>query len=87
MLFVVTYSVRSEDRNAGQERFKKTGGQPPKGVRMIGRWHSVEVRRGVIVCETDDAQALASWVQQWSDLVTFDIYPAIDDTGFAKLLG
>jgi len=40
----------------------------------------------VTVYETDDPQALAQWTQQWSDLISFDTYPALDDAGFGKLL-
>jgi hypothetical protein len=54
---------------------------------MIGRWHSAVGGRGITIFEADDAQAIAAWTQQWSDLITFDIYPALDDAGFAKLLG
>lgn len=87
MIFVGVYSLAPEKRNAAQERFKKTGGPAPKGIKMIGRWHAVGGGRGVTVFEADDAQAAAHWAQQWTDLIRFDIYPAIDDEGFAKLLG
>jgi hypothetical protein len=87
MIFVSVYTLPPENRTAAQDRFKKSGGQPPKGVKMLGRWHSVEGGRGVTICESNDAQAVAAWAQQWSDLISFDIYPAIDDAGFAKLLG
>jgi hypothetical protein len=86
MLFVSLYTIPSENRNQAQERFKKGGGQPPAGVKMIGRWHSLGGGRGITLLEANDAQAVAQWAQQWSDLIHFDIYPAIDDAGFAKLL-
>jgi hypothetical protein len=41
----------------------------------------------VTIYEANDPQAIANWAQQWSDLISFEIYPAIDDAGFAKLLG
>jgi len=87
MIFVSVYTIPSENRNAAQDRFKKSGGQPPKGVKLIGRWHSVVGGRGVTIYEANDPQAIANWAQQWSDLISFEIYPAIDDSGFAKLLG
>jgi hypothetical protein len=87
MIFVSVYSIAPEKRNAAQERFKKSGGPPPKGVKMIGRWHAVGGGRGVTVFEADDAQTAAHWAQQWTDLISFEIYPAIDDAGFAKLIG
>jgi hypothetical protein len=87
MVFVSVYSIPPENRNAAQGRFKKTRGEPPKGVKMIGRWHCTGGGRGVTIFETNDPQAIANWAQQWNDLISFDIYPAIDDAGFAKLLG
>ena len=54
---------------------------------MIGRWHSVVGGRGVTVYEANDAQLIAQWAQQWSDVISFEIYAAIDDAGFAKVIG
>jgi hypothetical protein len=87
MLFVSYYTIATQNRDAAQARFMKGGGLPPAGIKMIGRWHSIEGNRGITVCEADDAQAVAAWAQQWTDLLSFDIFPAIDDAGFAKLLG
>jgi len=87
MFFVSSYTIAPENRNAAEERFRKSGGKPPKGIKMIGRWHSASGGRGVNVFEADDPQAIATWAEQWTDLITFDIYPAIDDSGLAKLLG
>lgn len=87
MLFISVYTIESKNRDAAQERFKKAGGTPPAGVEMIGRWHSVAGGRGVTVMEASDAQAVAQWAQEWSDVIHFDLYPAVDDAGFAKLLG
>ena len=39
------------------------------------------------VYEANDAQVIAQWAQQWSDVVSFEIYAAVDDAGFAKMLG
>ena len=41
MLFVSEYRIAAENRNVAQERLMKTGGPPPLGVKVIGRWHSV----------------------------------------------
>ena len=86
MKFVMYYTYVPENRNATQERFKKTGGQPPEGVKMIGRWHRVGGGEGVTIAEADDAQALGRWAQEWSDLLTFEIYPAMEDKEAAELI-
>jgi hypothetical protein len=41
MLFIVNYSIRPENRNAAMERFLKTGGIAPAGIKMLGRWHAI----------------------------------------------
>ena len=86
MIFVSLYTMTSNHRNSAQDRFRQTGGKAPAGIKVIGRWHSAAGGRGVTVCEASDAQAVAQWAHEWSDVIHFDIYPAIDDAGLAKLL-
>lgn len=84
MLFVTHWTCAPENLKAAVARFKETGGAPPKGVKMIGRWQDVTQRRGITVSEADDASA--SWSYQWSDLLQFETYPVLDDAGAAKVL-
>lgn len=79
MLFHMTYTIAPEHRDAAQSRFSETGGPPPAGVAMIGRWHSAGGRKGFVVAEASEAAAIAAWVQQWSDILTFEITPVVDD--------
>jgi hypothetical protein len=37
--------------------------------------------------QDNDAQLIAQWAQQWSDVISFEIFAAIDDAGFAKVIG
>ncbi len=86
MIFVTVYSFPPENRDACQARFKESGGMPPAGINLLGRWHAVGGLKGVHVCECDDAIAFAKWAQEWSDLLSIEIYPALDDDGVAKFL-
>ena len=86
MLFVVEWKFRPEHRDAANNRFKETGGPPPEGVRMIGRWHYASGRRGLLVCETDNAVALGKWTQDWTDYLDFRIQPVNDDEGVTEVL-
>jgi hypothetical protein len=87
MLFMVIYSLAPQHRDAGQARFKQTGGQPPEGARMLGRWHDVAGLRGWVLAEADNALPLARWTQDWSDLLDFQVVPLLTDEDFGKLLG
>jgi hypothetical protein len=86
MLFAVSWTIPSAARDAANDRFLKTGGLPPDGVKMLGRWHSPGTGEGFCICESDDANALAAWMMQWSDLFKLQITPVIDDEGAAKMI-
>ena len=86
MIHVVSWTFKPEHRDAVQARFKKTGGLPPEGVRMLGRWHGTGTNKGVCIAESDDALAIARWMQNWSDLMSFDAYPALTDEEVAQVI-
>jgi len=48
-------------------------------IKLIGRWHDVVKFEGAFVCETDDAQAIASWALNWNNVLDLEISPVLDD--------
>jgi len=86
MLFAIHWTFGPEVRDEANARFAATGGGPPEGVRMLGRWHSVGEGDGLCIAETDDAQKLGIWMQEWSDLLEFRIQPVVDDAGVSAIL-
>jgi len=87
MLFHVAYQVSPEQRNAAQDRFKETGALPPTGVTIKGRWHSVSGLAGFTLVEASDPQTIAKWLQDWTDLLTFEVTPVMTDEQFAEVIG
>ena len=87
MKFIVTYSIKPEQRSEGTARFLTTGAQPPHGVSMESRWHTADMNRGFVLCESNDAEALAKWSADWADLIVLEIVPVIDDEQAARVLG
>ena len=47
MLFSISWRGSPTVRNATAERFLKSGGMPPAGVKLIGRWHEVGTISGI----------------------------------------
>ncbi|BAV74772.1 DUF3303 domain-containing protein [Pseudomonas chlororaphis] len=86
MLFIVSWSISPERRNSAIERFLKTGGAPPAGVSMLGRWHAVGGMTGFGVAQTDDLTLMQKWVLEWSDLLRMEVHPALTDEQAAPLL-
>lgn len=87
MLFHITYKVTPEQRDNAQGLFKKTGGMPPTGVTMKGRWHSVDGNRGFLLAETSDIESFGKWIQDWSNILTFETTPVLTDEQVAKVIG
>ena len=87
MLFMITYAFSPGDREKAQERFKKTGGGPPAGAKMLGRWHNVAGLQGFVLAESADAVAIGKWMQEWTDLIDFEVTPVVNDEDVLKVLG
>lgn len=86
MLFIVSWSISPERRNSAIERFLRTGGAPPAGVKMLGRWHAVGRMSGFGVAEASDVALIQQWVLDWSDLMSMEIHPAMTDEQLGPLL-
>ena len=49
------------------------------GVKIVGRWHDVNARCGVLILETSDAGAMGRYLNQWNTLCNLEVAPALDD--------
>lgn len=86
MLYIIHWTISSENRNAAITRFVKTQGAPPDGLKVIGRWHAIGSHQGFGVVETDNLNVVLGWVLEWSDLMDMQVYPALTDEHAAPLL-
>lgn len=86
MLFIVSWSIKPENRNKAIERFLKTGAVPPTGVKMLGRWHAVGGSSGMGVVEASDPVPIQQWVLEWNDIMKMDVQAALTDEQMAPLL-
>lgn len=84
MKFMQTFVIAPERRDEALGRFKETGGQPPKGVKLLGRWTAADSSGGFELIECDDAKALTAFSLQWSDLMEVTITPVVEDAEFAE---
>jgi len=85
MKFIVTWKISKANVLASQARFLQTGGAPPAGVKMVGRWHGMS-GGGVVIAETDNAKALYTWLEQWNDLLEFETTPCLEDAEAGEVL-
>jgi len=86
MKYIVSWQLPQATFNAAVARFLQSGGQPPAGVKMLGRWHGMS-GAGLAIAETNDLKALYSWVAEWSDLLPMQVTPCLEDADAGAVLG
>lgn len=86
MQFHVTFAIPAEHRDGAEMRFRETGAVPPAGVTLRGRWHEPGSRRGFMVLEASDPTSVAKYLRDWSDLITFEIVPVINDEQLLEIM-
>jgi len=88
MKFMMTFdwTPDTKARSEAIARFRKTGGLPPKGAKLLGRWTRADFSGGFDLLESDDAQAMGEFALMWSDLMRLTIVPVLEDAALAEVL-
>jgi hypothetical protein len=88
MKFILTFDWKPDTQTRAEAvaRFRKTGGLPPKGAKLLGRWTRADFSGGYDLLESEDAQALAEFALMWSDLMNLTIVPVLEDEALAQVL-
>jgi hypothetical protein len=84
MKFMVAWRVHPDKRQAAFTAFSQMTAEDDKKdmgnkIKLIGRWHDLSEFTGVAICESDDAQALASWVLNWNNVIDVKTVLVLDD--------
>ena len=66
--------------------FAKNGGQPPQGIKLLGRWHNAAGGTGFAISESDDPSKIAQWSLDWNDVMDLEVVPALTDEQLASVL-
>ena len=67
------------------KRFLETGGAPPTGAQLIGRWHGSN-GKGFAVAESDDPKAIFRWMAEWYEVMEIEATPLVEDADGAAVL-
>ena len=88
MKFILTFSWEpdAQKRDEGIARFLKTGGQPPKGATLLGRWTRLDLSGGFVLLESSDPKALTEFGLMWNDLMKLAIIRGAEDADLADVL-
>ena len=87
-----TYQVDRDKQSDTQAFFanmtdEQIAGEYPDGVSQISRWHDIPNGKGWIVVETNNQEALTSWLMGWSGQCTFPtVTPVLGDEAGSRLI-
>jgi hypothetical protein len=85
MKYIASWSLPPGSFNATVARFLDTGGAPPKGVQLVGRWHGSS-GQGFAILESDDAKGIFEFQARWADLLPMSVTPCLEDADCGAVL-
>ena len=68
-------------------RFRDQGRIAPEGVRYISSWVDLHFQRCFQVMEAESEAILKEWMDNWDDLVEFEIVPVRTSEEAARVIG
>lgn len=86
MKYLLQWSLPQSTFRDSVKRFLKTGGQPPEGVTLVGRWHGMN-GKGCAVIESDDSKALFAYFAEWAEVIPIEATPLVEDAEAGDVLG
>src|SRR5437867_4184264 len=77
MLYMIIESFKNRDPVPVYRRFRDQGRLAPESVKYISSWVTLDMTRCYQLMECEDRHRLDQWIARWSDLVDFEVVPAI----------
>ena len=76
MVYMIVEDFRG-DAGAVYRRFRERGRLAPEGLRYVNSWVTADLLRCYQVMECDDPRLLDAWMENWKDLVSFQVVPVV----------
>ena len=76
MLYMVVEDFKG-DPGPVYLRFRDRGRLAPDGLRYVASWVTSDLKRCYQVMECEDRRLLDQWIDEWKDLVDFEVVPVI----------
>ena len=86
MLYMIIENFRDGDARPVYRRFRERGRMAPEGLQYVASWVTDDMRRCFQVMECDDRALLDAWIEQWRDIVDFEIVPVITSADAAAAI-
>lgn len=86
MVYMIIETFRGGDARPVYRRFRERGRMAPEGLRYVASWVTDDMRRCFQVMECDDRALLDAWMDQWRDLVDFEVLPVLTSSDAAAAI-
>ena len=80
MLFMVIEKFYPGKVKLLYERFDERGRLLPEGVNYVNSWIDENVTVCYQLMESDAAEKIHTWIENWNDLADFEVIPVITST-------
>jgi hypothetical protein len=75
--FLIVENFRNGDARPVYARFREHGRLAPDGLTYVSSWVTQDYTRCYQVMETADPALLDQWMDNWRDLVEFEVIPVV----------
>jgi hypothetical protein len=87
MQYLVIETFRGGDPTPVYSRFHAQGRMAPAGLDYVASWVTTDGRYCYQIMKCEDRELLDSWMNNWSDLVSFEVIPVITSAEAAEQFG
>ena len=84
MLFMVVEHFKNNDALPIYRRFRDRGRLAPEGVQYISSWVDAKLERCFQIMEAAERDLLDRWIENWSDIVDFEVFPVLSSKEAAE---
>ena len=77
MLYMTIEHFKNHDPVPVYQRFRESGRLAPKELQYVSSWVDEKLEQCFQLMETSDVKYLNEWIDNWSDLVEFEVFPVI----------
>jgi hypothetical protein len=85
MKYISHWKIPPQLTEATIKQFLATGGTPPDGVKLLGRWIGMN-GEGFAVSESNDPKAMYAWYIQWASVMELTVTPCVEDAEAGEVL-
>lgn len=86
MKTMLVWSLKSGALREAAGRFLAGQANPPDGLTLLGRWHSVDLSIGFSLYEGADAAAMYAASTPWADILDLKVYVVVEDAEAGAIL-